>query len=97
MGQKKPTNPFYVALLPVGVAFVLTACAFVVMMLRGNDPYPTDQARLIQLMERHGIVMMTVEVAILAILTVAAIATDGFWMRRLEAAEARPAHGEKLP
>jgi hypothetical protein len=97
MGRKQPTNPFYVSLLPVGVAFTITACAFVVMMMRGSDPRLAEDAGLIRLMERHGIAIMSVELAVLAILTVAAIATDGYWMRPFEATEAHETKPEEVP
>jgi hypothetical protein len=87
MPQKKPTNPFYVALLPVGVAFAITACAFVVMTMRGLDPQNVESTGLIQLMERQGVMIMVVELAILGVLTFAAIASDGFWQKRFEAAQ----------
>jgi hypothetical protein len=89
MPRKKPTNPFYVALLPIGVGFALTACAFVVMMVQGGNARQAENGPLIRLMADHGIVIMTVELAILAGLTFAAIATDDFWMRRFEAAKDR--------
>ncbi len=86
MARKKPTNPFYVALLPVGIAFALTACAFVVMTMRGLDPQNEESTGLIQLMERHGVIIMIGELTLLGLLTFAAIATDDFWQRRFDAA-----------
>jgi len=96
MGRKKSTNPFYVALLPVGVAFALTACAFVVMMMRGSNPQHAEETSLIRLMELHGVSIMSVELAVLAALTIAAIATDDYWVRRFEAAESRRTKTEEL-
>src|SRR5262245_56931759 len=87
MPQKKPVNPFYVILLPVGVIFALTACAFVVMTLRALEPQPMEETGMVMVMQRHGVLIMTIELAILGILTVAAIASEGFWMRRFEAAQ----------
>jgi hypothetical protein len=88
MPQKKPVNPFYVILLPVGAIFALTACAFVVMTLRALEPQPMEETGMVVVMQRHGVMIMTVELAVLGILTVAAIASDGFWVRRFEAAQA---------
>ena|SRR5687767_5881118 len=85
MPQKKPTNPFYVALLPVGVIFAITACAFVVMTMRGLDPQNVESTGLIQLMERQGVMIMVIELAILGVLTFAAIASDDFWQKRFDA------------
>jgi hypothetical protein len=84
---KKPTNPFYVSALPVGVLFAVTACVFVVMTMQGADPQRTEETGLISLMSRHGVVIMLVELAILGVLTVAAIVTDDLWTRRFEASE----------
>ena len=87
MPQKKPTNPFYVALLPVGVIFAITACAFVVMTMRGLDPQNVESTGLIQLMERQGVMIMVVELAILGVLTFAAIVSDDFWQKRFDATQ----------
>jgi hypothetical protein len=87
MPQKKPTNPFYVALIPVGVIFALTACSYGVMAYRGRDPHITDETGLAGLMNHHGLAILVVELVLLGILTVAAIGTDDFWTRRFEAAQ----------
>jgi uncharacterized membrane protein len=96
MGAKKPTNPFYFALLPVGVVFALTACAFVVMTMRGRDPQHVEQTGLVGLMEHHGVMMMIVELVVLAVLTFAAIASDDFWVRRFEAVRQRQGKTKEL-
>src|SRR5687767_12870745 len=97
MAQKKPTNPFYVAALPTGVLFALTACAYVVMMVRTISPGAEEATGLVQLMERHGILLMAAELAALGMLTVAAIASDDFWMRRFEEKHGRANAMEKSP
>jgi hypothetical protein len=89
MPQPKPTNPFYVASLPVGVCFVVTACAYVVMTMRGLDPRLANEAGLVGVMNHHGVLIMMAELAVLGVFTVAAIASDDFWVRRFEAANAR--------
>ena len=91
MTVKKPTNPFYVATLPVGVLFALTACAFVVMTMQGLDPQRAEEIGLVQLMANRGVAIMLGELAILGALTIAAIATDDFWTRRFEAAQGEQA------
>jgi formate-dependent nitrite reductase membrane component NrfD len=96
MRNTKPTNPFYVALLPVGVLFALTACAFVVMMMQAGGPQRVAEDGLIRVMERHGIAIMTLELGLLAIFTIAAIATDDFWVRRFEATGAREIETEDV-
>jgi hypothetical protein len=87
---KKPTNPFYIAALPVGVLFAVTSCAFVVMTMQGADPQRAEETGLIGLMSRHGVVIMLFELVLLGVLTIAAIATDDFWTRGFEAS-----HSEK--
>src|SRR5262245_45245425 len=97
MSQKKPTNPFYFAALPVGVRFALTACAYVVMMVRAISPQPGDATGLVEWMERHGMMTMIAELAALGGLTFAAIASDDFWTRRFEEKQARAGAAEKSP
>jgi hypothetical protein len=87
MPQKKPINPFYSALVVVGVVFALTASAYGVMTVRGLDPHRAGEAGLVGVMERHGLTLLMVELAILAVLTFAAIGTDEFWQRRFDAAQ----------
>jgi hypothetical protein len=83
MPQPKPTNPFYIALVIAGIAFALTACAFVVTM-GISDPRQLDESSLAGLMDQHGVWIMLIELALLAVLMFAAMATDGFWTRRFE-------------
>ena len=89
MPQPKPTNPFYLALIPVGVVFALTACSYMVMAYRGLDPHSESEQGLPGLMNHWGLTIMGVELALLGILMVAAIASDDFWTRRFEAAQTR--------
>jgi hypothetical protein len=96
MARKKPLNPFFAALLPIGVVFALTACAFVVMMMQRNDPRQPEASGLVALMSRHGIAIISAELAALAVLTVAAIGSDDFWVRRFEAAQSRQANAEDM-
>ena len=84
MPQSKPINPFYVASLPVGIVFAITACAYVVMTVRGADARQTEATGLIAIMEQHGLAILIVEIAILGMLTFAAIASDDYWTRRFE-------------
>ena len=84
MPSKQPVNPFFAALLPVGALFGLTACAFVVMTVRGSNPQHAEDAGFIAILARHGLTIIIGELAVLAILTVAAITTDEFWVRRCD-------------
>src|SRR5262249_52405360 len=90
----KATNPFYILLMVVGVAFAVTACAYFVMALRMKTPdvAALDEAApltLLTFLDRHGIRLMLWEVAALAGATVAAIGTDGYWVRRAKKRAAR--------
>jgi hypothetical protein len=85
MTIKKPTNPIYVAALPVGVLFAITACAYIVMTMQGLDPQRAESTGLIQWMEQHGMAILAGELIVLGIMTLTAIATDDFWTRRFEA------------
>jgi hypothetical protein len=84
MAAKKPTNPFYVAALPAGILFAITACAFLVMTLQAGDPQRAESTGLVRLMDEHGVVILVVELAVLGVLTVGAIVTDEFWTRWFE-------------
>jgi hypothetical protein len=84
MPRSKPINPFYVASLPAGIVFAITACACVVMTVRGTDARQAEATGLIAIMEQHGLTILIVEIAILGVLTVAAIVSDDFWTRRFE-------------
>jgi hypothetical protein len=76
----KATNPFYVVLLAVGAVFAITACTYGVMTVRGLDPQRADEQGLMGLMSQHGLTIMVVQLVLLGLLTVAAIATDDYWM-----------------
>lgn len=85
MPQPKPINPFYIAALPIGIVFAITACAYVVMMVQTADARQPEPAGLIALLQNHGIVVLIAQLVVLALLTFAAILSDDFWTRRFEA------------
>ncbi|MGC3968680.1 MAG: hypothetical protein QM775_15300 [Pirellulales bacterium] len=110
MRFKKGFNPFYVLLVIVGVAFCLTACAYGLMAMRSlrtERNYATSAAaattsasaprgphQLMTFMERHGNTLLVAELALLTLASFAAMATDGYWLRRANeraAAERRSA------
>src|SRR5438552_12100413 len=97
MAKRKPVNPFYLALLPVGIVFAITACAYLVMTMRVLDPRRAEDTALIGLLERHGTTIMVIELFVLGILTVAAIASDDYWMRRLESSTEPKSDREEAP
>lgn len=86
MAKRKGTNPFYVLLVVLGIAFTLTACGYGVLMLRAARPIEAETSSsgtaLLDYLDRHGDWLMTVELALLALATVGAIATDRYWMSR---------------
>jgi hypothetical protein len=84
MPARKSRNPFYVLLVPVGVAFVVTSFAYGVMAFQAVNGTGADTAMmqshpLFQWLRVHGNAALLVELALLAGLTVAAIATDRIW------------------
>lgn len=78
-------NPFYAALVVVGLAFALTTCAYTVMSFRELDPFAPEEEGLIALMKNRGLVILLVELGLLGVLTVAAIGSDDYWTKRAEA------------
>src|SRR6187200_411639 len=80
----KIVNPFYAALVVVGLVFALTACAYTVMSFQNLDPHAIDQQGVGQLMKSHGLMIIIVELGLLGVLTVAAISSDDYWLRRAE-------------
>lgn len=75
-------NPFYLLLLAVGVIFGITACAYVVMILQTSGPGLAPASPLLSFLERHGTLTLMVQLGLLAVLTAAAIGTDGMWDQR---------------
>lgn len=82
--MKKIVNPFYAALVVVGLAFAVSACAYTVMSFQNLNPHAVEQPGLGQLMKQHGLLILGVELGLLTVLTIAAISTDEFWTKRAE-------------
>jgi len=92
--NQKFANPFYGLLLVAGIAFALTATTYGVMAFRGARP-PVANAEadardedgerhpLLIWMDNYGETALMAELALLAMFTFGAIATDDFWQRRL--------------
>ena len=92
--KPKPKNPFYVLLVLAGTVFLVTALAYGVMMLRTSRPMAgtTDSSpALMRFMRTNGNKLILIELAVLGVLTVAAIGTDDFWERRAAAKNAKEA------
>ena len=94
--KRQASNPFYVVLMVVGVAFALTASAYGWSARLKLDPETFDRnPAFIALVDRYGMLSMIVELGLLTVLTFLAIGTDEFWERRAsgkrdEDAEQRP-------
>ena len=86
--KTKIKNPFYVLLVLVGIAFVITASAYSVMAVRGTDRSESalPQAGLLGFMDRHGDWLLIVEVLLLGLLTVAAMGMDEIGTRQSQTA-----------
>lgn len=85
--RKQPFNPFYAALLIVGVAFTVTACAYALMMVRATRPVSSDSTEsvslvgetgLMKLLDERGMEILGAEVFLLALATVGAIGLDQY-------------------
>jgi hypothetical protein len=86
MSLKKWKNPFYTLLIPVGMAFVITAFAYGFMAfveVNATNPEAREQTRhqLGTWLNAHGTRLLIWELGVLSVLTVGAIATDHWWMR----------------
>jgi hypothetical protein len=88
--NRERTNPFYVLLVAIGMAFTVTACAYFVMALRESgaggrrvDVAATSDTQgpqsLLDFLNRHGVKLLIIELAILALATCGAIGTDRWW------------------
>ncbi|HEX3601048.1 MAG TPA: hypothetical protein VHU84_12940 [Lacipirellulaceae bacterium] len=87
--SQKFANPFYGLLLAAGIVFALTAVCFGVMAFHDARPPAAadDQAvasnhPLFVWMRRYGEAALLVELAVLALGTFGAIATDEYWQHR---------------
>ena len=97
-------NPFYAALMIVGVAFAVSAIVYGIMALRelrGVVPAP-GQRGLMAWMSEHGEWLLGVELALLMLLSLAAMLTDDYWFKKQqrsagEAGSKRPPDQEKPP
>ena len=88
---KKWKNPVYTLLIPAGAAFCLTGVAFGMMAFQQVNAgraaiEQTESHPLFSWLDSHGMTAMLIELAILAVLTVGAIATDDWWMADSESA-----------
>lgn len=86
---KEPINPFYILSGIVGVAFTVTACGYGLIMVRANrgQSLMDDGGQvhpLLDLLDRHGLVILGAEVLLIGVVSVAAIVLDHFRGKRAE-------------
>ena len=82
--RKEAINPFYPLLVVFGVVFFVTACAYGVMAFRavGATPGAETEHVLLVFLNRHGMLLLGAELALLAAASLAAMGTDSYWPRR---------------
>jgi hypothetical protein len=81
---QKYSNPFYVLLVIAGVAFGITACAYVVMTVKMSTAAGIASAGdlpAVKFMSEHGGTVLIVELVVLAVTSFAAMATDSYWIK----------------
>ena len=85
--SKEPNNPFYVVTAVVGVAFTITACGYGLLMLRANRAAASLASEplhpLMNLLDKHGILILGIEVGLLAVASVSAIVLDHYRGKRM--------------
>ena len=95
--EVKAFNPFYVLLLISGVVFAITTCAYGVMMLQMGRAQPLQEdspgAALMQFLDCHGMTVLGIELAVLAVTTFAAIGFDDYFTKRAQAKADPPQQG----
>lgn len=79
--EKRRNHPSYFVVVVLGVLFTVSACAYGVMSFRasrGGDAYSATEsdAGLMRLMRERGGTILAVEIVLLAIASVAAMASD---------------------
>jgi len=83
MAARNRRNPFYILLIPAGLAFVVTAFAYGIMSFQAANSVGLDAAKyaqheLYQWLRRHGDAAIVSELLVLAVFTVGAIAVDSW-------------------
>jgi hypothetical protein len=91
VSSKQPINPFYVLCVVAGVIFSVTACAYGLLMVRANRGLDLlnrtpEEHPLMSFLNRWGMIILGVEVAVLAAVSVAAIMLDHYRGKRLKSA-----------
>jgi hypothetical protein len=98
--SKQPFNPFYFLAMMFGIAFAITACAYGLMMLKSIRPDGLPRpgqpgSGLMDFLSQHGVAILALEIAGLAIFSIAAIWLDHVRGRREVARRAREGTASK--
>lgn len=93
---KEPVNPFYILLVVLGIVFFITACAYGTMAYRAISPDKAEQSshELMAFLDRNGMQLMGLELALLAGATFGAMWLDQFRARRQKPASRGPFDAE---
>jgi len=97
VSAQKWKNPFYALLIPAGLAFVMTVTAYVYMAfldVNAARNVVAEQAGhpLFVWLRENGTTTVLIELGVLAVLTVGAISTDGWWTHHDSEDAAEQAH-----
>jgi len=83
MSLRKTNNPFYILSAIAGVLFVVTACGYGLLMVQKTNALRADDGTslhpLMQYLDENGLMLIIVELIVLGVATVAAMATDDVW------------------
>jgi hypothetical protein len=85
MPSQKPFNPFYVLLVLLGIVFGVTACAYGVMTVKMSSAAGVASSLdspVLAFLNDHGLTLLLVELALLALASFAAMGTDSYWTKR---------------
>ena len=78
--RKEPINPFYIILVVVGVVFVVTACAFTLLLLAQNRTTTSGafsgSSPLMEFLREHGMMLMAAEIVVLGLASAGAMWLD---------------------
>jgi hypothetical protein len=88
--KKKRSNPFYTLLVIASVAFTISACAYGVMMYRVStmiDEPTAGEPGLMPWLQAWGTPLLAIELGVLVVASLAAMATDGHFSRSESARE----------
>jgi hypothetical protein len=80
---KEPFNPFYALVIGLGVVFAVTTFAYGTMAYRAVA-HTDEGPGLMELLDRHGVSILSAELGLLGVATFGAMSLDGMRTRRNE-------------